>query len=178
MFPDNYFDENQIVVSVPSADQGNSTDFLGIMAASAALTISDIPFDGPVAAVRMGRIDGKFVVNPDYSALETSDLNLVVAGTQDGGMMVEGEAREVPEEVMLEAIDLGHQEVKRVIELQHKLRALIGREKRSVPQKNLDPLLVTEVKEICLTPMREALLIPNKSRRGECLDEILKEGGS
>ena len=175
LFPSNYFYEIQIIVSVLSADQGNSSDFLGIMGASAALMISDIPFNGPVAAVRVGRVGGNFVINPGYAELETSDLNVVVAGTQDAVMMVEGEAREVPEEVMLEAIELGHQEVKRVIDLQHKLRALVGREKRSVSQENLDPILVTEVKEHCLASLREAILIPNKSRRGERLQEILKE---
>ncbi len=175
LFPDNYFYEIQIIVSVLSADQGNASDFLGIMGASAALMISDIPFNGPVAAVRVGRVGGKFVINPGYAELETSDLNVVIAGTQEAVMMVEGEAREVPEEVMLEAIELGHQEVKRIIDLQHKLRALVGREKRSVPQENLDPALVLEVKEHCLAPLREAILIPNKTRRGERLEEILKE---
>jgi polyribonucleotide nucleotidyltransferase len=115
------------------------------------------------------------VINPGYAELETSDLNVVVAGTQDAVMMVEGEAREVPEEVMLEAIDLGHQEIKRVIELQQKLRALVGREKRSVPENSIDPALETEVKDLCLSPLREAILIPNKTRRGEHLDAILKE---
>jgi len=175
LFPDNYFYEIQIIVSVLSADQGNAGDFLGIMGASAALTISDIPFSGPVAAVRVGRVGGKFVINPGYEELESSDLNVVIAGTQDAVMMVEGEAREVPEEVMLEAIDLGHQEVKRSIELQHQLRALVGREKRLVPEENLDSALAMEVKERCLAPLREAILIPNKTRRGERLAEILKE---
>lgn len=175
LFPTNYFYEIQIIVSVLSADQGNSSDFLGIMGASAALTISDIPFNGPVGAVRVGRVGGRFVINPGYAELETSDLNVVIAGTQEAVMMVEGEAREVPEEVMLEAIELGHQEIKRTLDLQHKLRALVGREKRSVPQESLDPALVTEVKGHCLAPLQEAILIPNKTRRGERLEEILKE---
>jgi polyribonucleotide nucleotidyltransferase len=175
LFPSGYYYEIQVIVSVLSADQGNSSDFLGVMGASAALMISDIPFNGPVGAVRVGRIDGRFVINPGFAELETSDLNVVVSGTKEAVMMVEGEAREVPEEVMLEAIELGHQEIKRVIDLQLQLRAAAGREKRSVLQEGADSALISEVKERCLAPMQEAILIPNKTRRGERLTEILNE---
>src|SRR5688572_2513704 len=97
LFPEGYYYETQVIASVLSADQTGSSDVIGITAASAALTLSDIPFDGPVAGVRIGRINGQFVINPELTALETSDLNLVVAGTADAVMMVEGGGNEQPE---------------------------------------------------------------------------------
>src|SRR6476469_5965602 len=100
LFPEGYKDDIQIVITVLSTDQENEPDVLGTIAASAALTISEIPFQGPIAAVRIGRIDGEFVINPTYSQLEESELDLVVSGTRDAIMMVEAGAKLLPEAVM------------------------------------------------------------------------------
>ena len=130
LFPEGYKDDVQCVLTVLSTDQENDPDILGTIAASAALTISEIPFLGPVAAVRIGRIDGEFVVNPTTSQLEQSELDLVVSGTRDAIMMVEAGAKILPESVMADAIMFGHRSLQPVIELQEQLRAQVGKAKR------------------------------------------------
>ena len=111
-------------------DQQNDPDIIGTIAASAALTISEIPFNGPVAAVRVGRINGEFVLNPTVTDLETSDIDLIVSGTRDAIMMVEAGAKIVPEAVMAEAIMFGHRALAPIVELQEKLREQVGKPKR------------------------------------------------
>ena len=113
-----------------STDQENDPDIIGTIAASAALTISEIPFLGPVAAVRIGRIDGEFVINPTISQLEESEIDLVVSGTRDAIMMVEAGAKIVPEVVMAEAIMFGHRSLAPIIDLQEQLREQVGKPKR------------------------------------------------
>jgi DNA polymerase III epsilon subunit family exonuclease len=130
LFPKGYKDDVQCVLTVLSTDQENNPDTIGTIAASAALTISEIPFLGPVAAVRIGRIGGEFVVNPTASQMDESELDLVVSGTRDAIMMVEAGARILPESVMADAIIFGHQSLKPVIELQEQLRELVGKQKR------------------------------------------------
>ena len=130
LFPEGYKDDVQIVITVLSTDQENDPDILGTVAASAALTISEIPFQGPIGAVRVGRIDGKFVVNPTIPQLAESDLDLVVAGTRDAIMMVEAGARILPEDVMAEAILFGHRAIRPLIDLQEQLREAVGKPKR------------------------------------------------
>jgi DNA polymerase III epsilon subunit family exonuclease len=129
LFPDGYKDDIQIVITVLSTDQENEPDVIGTVAASAALTISEIPFAGPVAAVRVGRIDGEFVVNPTFSQLAESELDLVVSGTRDAIMMVEAGAKLLPEAVMAEAILFGHRALQPLIDLQEELRAAVGKPK-------------------------------------------------
>ena len=108
LFPKGWYSETQVIAMVISADQSGSSDILGIIAASAALAVSNIPFNGPVGAVRVGRRDGQFLINPDLTSLEGCDLNLVVAGTADAVMMVEGGAEGLPEDVMIAAIEHAH----------------------------------------------------------------------
>ena len=129
LFPDGYKDDIQIVITVLSTDQENEPDVIGTLAASAALTISEIPFAGPVAAVRVGRIDGEFVVNPTYSQVEESELDLVVAGTRDAIMMVEAGAKLLPEAVMAEAILFGHRSLQPLIDLQEELAKAVAKPK-------------------------------------------------
>src|SRR6187401_1032525 len=129
LFPEGYKDDVQLVITVLSTDQENDPDVLGTVAASAALTISDIPFMGPVGAVRIGRIDGQFVVNPTYSQLEESELDLVVSGTRDAIMMVEAGAKLLPEDVMAEAILFGHRALQPLIDIQEQLREAVGKTK-------------------------------------------------
>jgi DNA polymerase III epsilon subunit family exonuclease len=130
LFPEGYKDDVQIVITVMSTDHENDPDILGTVAASAALTISEIPFQGPVGAVRVGRIDGEFVVNPTFAQLEESELDLVVSGTKDAIMMVEAGVKILPEDVMAEAILFGHRALQPLVELQERLREQVGKAKR------------------------------------------------
>jgi DNA polymerase III epsilon subunit family exonuclease len=130
LFPDGYKDDVQLVITVLSTDQENDPDVIGTVAASAALTISEIPFLGPIGAVRVGRIDGEFVINPTYSDLERSELDLIVSGTRDAIMMVEAGAKLLPEDVMAEAILFGHRAIQPLIDLQEELQKAVGKAKR------------------------------------------------
>jgi DNA polymerase III epsilon subunit family exonuclease len=130
LFPSGYKDDIQLVVTVLSTDQENNPDVLGTVAASTALTISEIPFLGPVGAVRVGRIGGEFVINPTWSELKESELDLIVAGTKDAIMMVEAGANLLPEDVMAEAILFGHRALQPLVELQEQIREAIGKPKR------------------------------------------------
>jgi polyribonucleotide nucleotidyltransferase len=130
LFPEGYKDDVQVVITVLSTDQENDPDVLGTVAASAALTISEVPFQGPVGAVRVGRIDGEFVINPTIQQLEGSELDLVVSGTRDAIMMVEAGAQILPEDIMAEAILFGHRAIRPLIELQEELQAAVGKPKR------------------------------------------------
>jgi DNA polymerase III epsilon subunit family exonuclease len=131
LFPEGYKDDVQLVITVLSTDQENDPDVLGTIAASTALTISEIPFLGPVAAVRIGRINGEFVINPTTSQLAESQLDLIVSGTRDAIMMVEAGAQILPEDVMAEAIMFGHRALAPVLDLQDRLRETVGKPKRT-----------------------------------------------
>jgi polyribonucleotide nucleotidyltransferase len=174
LFPKGYSCETQGIVNVLSYGDENIADVLGITSMSTALHISDIPFDGPVAAVRMGRINGVFIINPDIKEVEECDLNLVVAGTMEAVAMVEGSAQEMSESDLLEAIDLAHAEIKKLCKVQNEFREKVGKPKRSftVPVKDED--LKNKVKELALEKITEAIVIPDKLRRQSTLDEILK----
>jgi DNA polymerase III epsilon subunit family exonuclease len=130
LFPKGYKDDVQLVITVLSTDQENLPDVVGTIAASAALTISEIPFNGPIASVRVGRIDGEFVVNPTFSQLKDSELDLIVAGTRDAIMMVEAGANLLPEAVMAEAILFGHRALQPIVDLQEELQKAVGKAKR------------------------------------------------
>ena len=130
LFPEGYKDDVQVVITVLSADQENDPDILGTLAASAALSISEIPFLGPIGAVRVGLIDNKFVLNPTFAQLERSGLDLVVSGTADAIMMVEAGANLIDEEKMADAIEFGHDAIKALISLQNQLREKVGKAKQ------------------------------------------------
>jgi len=175
LFPEGYYFETQVITSVLSADKTGVSDVIAIIAASAALAISSIPFNGPIAGVKIGRVNGQFVVNPDLETLESSELQLVVAGTADAVMMVEAGANELPEATMLEAIELAHSEIKKIVAKIEALRALAGKPKRVVTQEPIDAALAEQVRKLVAGPIREAILIPNKSARQERLDQVLAE---
>ncbi|MCC6967731.1 MAG: polyribonucleotide nucleotidyltransferase [Nitrospira sp.] len=175
LFPEGYYFETQVITSVLSADKTGVSDVIAITAASAALAISSIPFNGPIAGVKIGRVNGQFVVNPDLETLETSELHLVVAGTADAVMMVEAGANELPEATMLEAIELAHSEIKKIVAKIEELRSLAGKPKRVVTQEAIDAGLAEQVRKLVAGPIREAILIPNKSARQERLDQVLAE---
>src|SRR6476620_4507948 len=172
LFPEGYYFETQVIASVLSADQTGSSDILAIIASSAALTISNIPFDNPIAGVRIGRLGGKLVVNPDLETAAKSELQLVVAGTADAVMMVEAGANELSEAIMLEAIELAHAEIKKIVVKMRELQALAGKPKRKVEKEQIDAALATQVKSLVAQGIREAIMIPNKAARQERLDEV------
>lgn len=175
LFPKGYFYETQVVVSVLSVDQTMISDTMGITAGSAALAISDIPFNGPLAGIRIGRVDGNLVVNPDVQMLAKSELDLVVAGTADAIMMVEAGASGLSEAVMLEALELAHGEIKKIVAKVNELREKVGRQKRVLEVETVSEELRAQVKQLASAPIREAVFIPNKAERQERLDEILQE---
>ena len=175
LLPKDFFCETQGIVSVLSYGDENIADVLGIISMSAALTISDIPFSGPVSAVRVGKIAGSFVMNPDFREAEECDLDIIVAGTEDAVIMVEGEAQEITESELLQAIELAHQEIKHLCVLQRELQTMVAREKRHVQHLVIDEELKNAVSDFCLEKIKGSIVIPDKLRRQKALDEILNE---
>lgn len=175
LFPKGFYCETQGIVSVLSYGEENVAEILGITGISAALMLSDIPFEGPVAAVKVGRINGDFIINPDLSESEKLDMNLVVAGTEDSVLMVEGEALEVSEATLLQAIDYAHSEIKRITAIQKDLRNTAGKEKRLLTPPVVEEELRDKVKAYVIERMKDAVEIPDKQRRQETLDMILDE---
>ena len=129
LFPEGYYYDTQIIANVLSIGDESSMDLMGMIASSAALAISEIPFRGPIGAARVGFIDGKFIINPGQEELKATSLNLVVAGTADAIMMVEGGASELTEDQMLEALETAHREIKKIVALQNDLVAKVGKPK-------------------------------------------------
>lgn len=155
LFPENFKCETQVICSVYSSDKENDSDVLGAIGASAALMISEIPFDGPVGEVRIGRVNGEFVINPTQTQLETSDMDLIVAGTDDSVVMVEGEAKEASEADLLSAIKLAHENIKLLCQLQVELRNECGKPKREVKPVEKNEELFNEVKALCFDKLKE-----------------------
>lgn len=175
LFPEGFQSDTQGIVSVLSYGEENVSDILAITGMSTALMISDIPFDGPVAAVRVGLLDNELIINPIPAELERLTLNVVVAGTEHAVMMVEGGASEVSEKTMLEAIEYAHAEIKRIAAIQHELRKLAGKPKRTLIPKVVNEGLQTEVKAYVLENIKSNITIPDKLRRQEVLDILLEE---
>ncbi len=175
LMPDGFYYETQIIVTVLSIDQTMSSDVIGIVATSAALAVSDIPCAGPLAAVRIGRVDGQFVVNPDRNALEVSELNLVVAGTKDAVMMVEAGADGLSEDMMIDAIELAHEEIRKIIATISALQAKAGKAKRTFTVEELDSEVEKLVRSQAASAICEAMYIPGKAERQERFDQILQE---
>ncbi len=155
LFPENFMNETQIIAFVLSYDGQNDADVLSAIGASAALAISDIPFDGPIAEVRVGRINGQLIVNPTHSEIEQSDLELVVAGTSDSIIMVEGESKEVSEDELLSALRFAQAEIKKLVQLQNDLRSEAGKHKWDIKTKAVDLELKKEVLELAGEKFRD-----------------------
>ncbi len=172
-FPDGYRYDTQIIATVLSVDPEVDPDVVAITAASAALGVSDIPFDGPIAGVRVGRLDGELIVNPTRSQLMNSDMNLVVAGSRDAIVMVEGGAAVLPEEDILEAILFGHKALQPLLDLQDELVQQTGRPKMEIPAIETDDQLVHKVRELAGERMKDLIRIPGKLERSEA-KKILK----
>ncbi|MDH4011499.1 MAG: polyribonucleotide nucleotidyltransferase, partial [Desulfobacterales bacterium] len=175
LFPNEWRYEIQVIATVLSMDQENDPDTLAMIGASTALELSDIPFAGPIACVRVGRIDGQLKINPPSSELENSDINIIVAGSKTGVVMVEGGSDVVSEADMLEAIFFGHQEMQPLIDLQLKLKESHGVPKRPFTPPQKDPQLVNTLQNEASSRIREAILIPEKISRQDAVRELKAE---
>ena len=178
LFPDNYFFETQVMASVLSTDKENEADVLAILGASAALEVSDIPFQGPIAAVRVGRVEGRFVANPTLSQQDESDINLIVAGNRSAVVMVEGGAEFVSEEDMTEAILFGHESLQPLLDLQDEMRKAAGRPKRELPPLEKDEELWNRVREVAEPGLGDVITTADKMerqrRRREVSDKVVE----
>lgn len=175
LFPEGFLNEVQIMCQVLSADDENDPDILSIVAASAALHISDIPFGGPVGAVRVALKEGSWCINPTYSDLKECDLDLVVAGTEKAILMVEGSAHEISEEQMLQALDLGHDEIKKLAKIQNELRERCGKKKGSFPLFQVDQKLHDAMMKFLDGKIDKVLVVPGKRDREDALGAVYKE---
>ncbi len=176
LFPDGFRNEVQVICLVISGDTQNDPDVLAINGASAALCLSGIPFSGPVGAVRVGLVDGQFVANPTTAEQETSQLELVVAGTEDGVLMVEAGAKEVSEEKMLEAIAFGHEQCKRLARIQKELAAQAGKPRWAFdPNAGKDLALAARVRELATAKLTAALSVTEKHGRAEAVAHVFDE---
>ncbi|MDX9713721.1 MAG: polyribonucleotide nucleotidyltransferase, partial [Ignavibacteriaceae bacterium] len=155
LFPEAFLNETQVIAMVFSYDGENDPDVLAACGASAALVVSDIPFDGPMGEVRVGRIGGEFIVNPTQEQIKLSDIELVVAGTADSIMMVEGESKEVSEQELLDALKFAQIEIKKIVELQNQLRAEAGKTKWVVEEKTIDENLKKDIYDLAEVKFKE-----------------------
>jgi polyribonucleotide nucleotidyltransferase len=172
LFPKEYRNETQVIATVLSMDKENEPDVLALIGASAALEVSGIPFAGPVAAVRVGKIEGRLTINPSIKEWEKSTINLIVAGTEEAVVMVEGEGDNASESEMMEAIFFGHREMQPILEIQKKLREATGKQKRTVAEVEKDEVLVAEVEKVAFSQIQEAIKISEKLPRQDKLEEI------
>ena len=166
LFPKGFHHEVQVIVTVLSADQENDADILGVIGASCALSISEVPFDGPVGATRVGYIDGNLVINPTYSQIEQSDLDLVVAGTKNAIAMVEAGASEVPEEVIIQAVKKAQETNEAIIQLQYEILKVAAKKKMDLPDtSSIDPLLIEKLNGLIGDKLKNAIF--TSSEKGE-----------
>ena len=176
LFPEGFTNEIQIICFVLSADQKYDPDILSIIGASAALTVSDIPLTNPVGAVRVGRVDGKLMINPSYEEIEKSDVNIVIAGTRESIVMVEGGAREIPESIIIDALVYGHEEIKKIVDIQLELQKKVNEEKfKVVDIVSGKSDIIKTVREFAGRRLEEAVVIKGKKERQSRIDEILKD---
>jgi polyribonucleotide nucleotidyltransferase len=177
LFPNNYRFETQIVATVISADPDNDPDVIAMIGASGALFLSDIPFANPIAAVRIGLTDGRYVINPTYDERRDSSLNLVVAGTEEAIVMVEAEAKEVAESIMVEALMLAHKEINRLCRWQRELGKALAIEKREFVAAEMDQAMSAEIEEKFTDKLRSALDTQNQDKQASyaAVDQLKKE---
>ncbi len=175
LIPKGFFYETQGIVSVLSYGDENISDVLGIIAMSSAMMVSDIPFNGPVGAVRVGILDGKLVANPGLMESERLDLNLVVAATDDAIVMVEGGGNEISEEQLLKALQFAHEEIKKTIHVQHEIRNIAGKKKGEIIENSFDMELISNIERYAMNKIKECIRIPGKQQRQSALDMLLEE---
>ena len=174
MFPDNFTNEIQIFCTVMSSDKKQNPDIAAMIGASAALTISGVPFDGPMGSARVGFIDGEYILNPSYEELDESYLDMVVAGTDKAVLMVESEAKELNEDLMLGAVLFGHQEMKAVINACNELKGLAGNEEWVIQEEENTNNYYSEIESKYKEQITEAFKISNKAERNNTLSDVKK----
>ncbi len=174
LFPDGYFQEVQIIANVLSADRENDPDVLSMIGASAALTISKIPFMGPTGACRMGRVNGEFIINPTHKQIEESDLNLLLGGRKDAINMIEVGAKELPENVIADAVSAAHDVVKQVCEMIEELRQKVGVEKET-PLVEIDEELYSQIESKVSEKLYEYKQIPDKLQRQNAVQGLFEQ---
>ena len=172
LFPDGFRNDVQVINYVMSVDHDNSPAIAAMIGSSLSLSISDIPFEGPIAGVVVGRVDGKFIINPTVEELEKSDIDLTVAGTKDAINMVEAGAKEVPEEDMLEAIMFGHEMIKQIVAFQEQIVAEIGQPKMDLNLYEVDATINARVREMAEADMLAAIQVVEKHARQEAIDAV------
>ena len=175
LFPEDFRNEVQIVNTVLSVDQDNSPELTALFGSSLATSISKIPFNGPVAAVKVGRVNGKFIIDPTVEEMELSDIDLTVAGTKDAINMVEAGSKEVLEEDMLDALLFGHEAIKKLVAFEEEIIKEIGEEKMDYPRLEITDELRNDVTSLCEKELDEALRIKDKATMYEAIDKI-KDG--
>ena len=175
LFPKGFYYETQGIVSVLSFGSENISDIISIIGMSAALMVSDIPFLGPVGAIRVGLIDNEFVINPDFEKAQLCEMDIVVAGTEKAVLMVEGSSEEISEEQLLDAINLAHSQIKPIVELQRELTALVGKPKMQVEQIQVSDSLTQSVTSLSLDRIKESIVISDKLLRQLALDTVLHD---
>jgi polyribonucleotide nucleotidyltransferase len=167
--------ETQIIATVLSADRENDPDVVAMLGASVALEVSDIPFDGPLVGVRIGRIEGQWVINPTQSQLLDSDMDIFLSGSRDAIVMVEGDAQMVPEDEILEALFAGHEAIQPLLQVQEEIRREVGKAKRHVPLAEIDANVVRRVEALALSKLKQALEVPEKLERYKRIAEVKSE---
>ncbi|MCG7334004.1 polyribonucleotide nucleotidyltransferase [Sporosarcina sp. ACRSM] len=172
LFADGFRNDVQVISLVMSVDQDCSPEMAAMIGSSLALSISDIPFEGPIAGVQIGRIDGQFIVNPTPAQLEAGDLDLIVAGTKDAINMVEAGAQEIPEDVMLEAIMFGHEEIIKLIEFQEKIVAEVGKAKMEIELFELDQTILADIKNSSEKDLVQAIQTEEKHAREDAINAV------
>lgn len=172
LFPENFRNEVQVVNTILSVDQDNSPEMTAMFASSLATSISKIPFDGPIAGVKVGRVDGKFIINPTAQEMELSDIDLTVAGTKEAINMVEAGAKQVSEEDMLEALMFGHAAIKELVKFQEEIIAEIGEAKMEYESLEVPDSLIEEIENQVASSLDEALRIKEKQEKYSRIDEI------
>ena len=172
LFPEGFRNEVQVINTVMSANPDHSSQMAAMLGSSLALTISDIPFNGPIAGVVVGRVDGELIINPTVEELEKSDINLIVAGTKDAINMVEAGAKEVSEEDMLKALMFGHDEIKRIVAFEEEVKAAIGKEKVEVELRAIPEDINEAVRAMAEKDLLKAVVIEDKLARYAKIDEI------
>jgi polyribonucleotide nucleotidyltransferase len=172
LFPKGWFIDTQIIANVVSFDKVNATDVLAMTAASAAVHISDLVWAGPLAAVRVGRINGEFVANPTFAEREQSDMDIVVAASKDAIMMVEGEMKELQEDTVIDALLFAHASIQPLIELQERLRAAHGKPKRPFTPPVTDETLAAKIKEMGWDKLKAAMTIKDKHQRRDATSQL------
>jgi len=175
LFPKGFYNDVQVVLTILSADLTNDPDILGITAASAALLQTGVPFKGPVAGIRISRLDGQFIINPTYEQREHSELDLVIAGTKDAVMMIEASANEVPEEIVLQAIEFGHKALQPAIRLQQEMAQTLQVQQMTVAAQEPSAKLQEQIESKIKPRLQEAIYHPEKTIRNASLEALRHE---